>query len=216
MRKCFLKAILFLSLMTVVQGATMCFEKHVETEGGPRTWSYELGVAFITPNNIENFAFVDGSVSRADGPAGGEIYTFTVSRRLGQVVWKIDGYTFTPQLELPFTMELVNENSGGPFLAFAASLNLRWVDFPWNDYVKTSFAMGVGLNYSGQIYQMDEVRHPGNDRSHLKFNWPIQATFALPDYPDEQLMIFIIHHSGGRIFDHGGVNALGVGYRHDF
>ncbi len=117
---------------------------------------------------------------------------------------------------MPFTLELVNENSGDTFMAFAGSFNVRWIDFPWNDYVKTSFSMGVGLNYSDRIYQMDQIRHPGDDRSRLKFNWPIQATFALPSYPDHQLTAFIIHHSGGGMFDHGGLNAFGIGYRRDF
>jgi len=197
-------------------GATVCFEKHVETEGGPATWNYEFGVAMITSNSIEDFVGFGDSVSGADGPEGGEIYTFTISRRLGQLVWNTGGHTFTPQIELPFTLEVVNENSQDPFLAFSGSLNVRWVDFPWNDYIKTTFSMGIGLNYSDQIYQIDQVRHPGDDRSHLKFNWPIQATLALPDYPDKQLMIFIIHHSGGNIFDDGGMNGLGFGYRGEF
>ncbi|MBG7607495.1 MAG: hypothetical protein IZT59_05655 [Verrucomicrobia bacterium] len=216
MRAFLTSLVVFFSLLRISQGATVFFEKHIETEGGPRTWAYELGVAFITPNEIENFLFINDTVSRADGPAGGEIYTFTASRRLGQLVWKIGDHTFTPQLELPFTMELVNENAGNTFMAFAGSFNVRWIDFPWNDYVKTSFSMGVGLNYSDEIYLMDQIRHPGNDRSRLKFNWPIQATFAFSDYPDDQLMLFIIHHSGGRLFDHGGLNALGIGYRRDF
>ena len=155
-------------------------------------------------------------ITRSQGDAGGEIYTFTASRRLGQFVWNLDDYTFTPQLELPFTLEVVNENSESPFLAFASSFTVRWVDFPWNKYLRTSFSMGLGLNYSSETYAMDRERHPGRDRSHLKFNWPIQATFALPRYPDNQLMLYIVHHSGGRIFDHGGLNALGIGFRRDF
>jgi hypothetical protein len=216
MKKLIPSLILVLAAAAELRGATLCFEKHVETTDGPRTWAYELGVAMITPNGIEDFVGYGDSISREDGPGGGEIYSFTASRRLGQLVWNVGGHTFTPQVEMPLTLELVNENSGGPFVAFAGSITVRWVDFPWNDYVKTTFAMGLGLNYSGQIYEIDQIRHRGDDRSNLKFNWPIQATFALPDHPDDQLMIFIIHHSGGRIFDRGGLNALGIGYRRDF
>ena len=170
----------------------------------------------ITTNNIENFAFVGDHIDRAKGPSGGEIYLFTVSRRLGELVWNVGGHRFTPQLELPFSMEIVDENEGSPFAAFAVSFNVRWVDFPWNDYLKTSFAMGIGLNLTTDVYGEDQVRHPGDERSRLKFNWPIQLTLALPAYPDDQLTVFIIHHSGGRIFDDGGFNALGLGYRRDF
>lgn len=216
MRKLLPILIMLLPAVADIQGATVCFEKHVETANGPRTWSYELGVAMITSNSIEDFVGFGDAVSRASGPGGGEIFTVTASRRLGQLVWNVGGHTFTPQIELPFTMEVVNENTGSNFPAFACSINVRWIDFPWNDYVKTTFSMGLGLNYSEQIYQIDEIRHPGEDRSHLKFNWPIQMTFSLPDRPDDQLMIYIIHHSGGETFDHGGMNALGVGYRRDF
>lgn len=215
-----LKSYYFLILLILsaafAEAATLSFEKHEEVEGGPRSWAYEVGAAFITPNRIKNFTGVGTSVRRSQDDAGGEIYSFTASRRLGQLVWNLNGSTFTPQLELPFTMEVVDENSGSPFLAFAGSFNMRWVDFTWNEYVRTSLSMGLGLNYSSEIYKMDQERHPAESRSHLKFNWPFQATFALPGYPDDQLMIYIIHHSGGHLFDHGGLNALGIGYRRDF
>lgn len=195
---------------------TIRFEKHEKIKDGPNSWAYEAGVAFITPNRIKNFVGKGKKISRYRGDGGGEIYSFTASRRLGQLVWDFADCTFTPQLELPFTMEIVNENSGKPFLAFASSFSMRWVDFFWDKYVRTSFSMGLGLNVSSEIYKVDQERHPDTHRSHVKLNWPIQATFALPGYPDNQLIVYIVHHSGGRLFDHGGLNALGIGYRRDF
>jgi hypothetical protein len=76
--------------------------------------------------------------------------------------------------------------------------------------------MGIGLSYSSRVYAMDRERHPGEDRSHLKFDWPIQFTFALPKWPQHQLVIFNDHKSGGHIFDEGGVNSVGIGYRFAF
>lgn len=196
--------------------AKISFEKHEDVVEGPRRWTYEVGAAVITPNRIKDFLGAGKGVNRAKGDAGGEIYSFTASRRVGQMVANIADYTFTPQFELPFTLEVVDENSGNPFPAFASSFTVRWVDFPWNVYVPTSFAMGVGLNFSSELYKIDQERHPDMHRSRLKINWPIQLTFALPSYPDDQLMVYIIHHSGGRMLDHGGLNALGIGYRRDF
>jgi hypothetical protein len=63
---------------------------------------------------------------------------------------------------------------------------------------------------------VDRERHPGQDRSHLKFDWPIQVTFALPRWPQHQLVLFVDHQSGGHIFDEGGVNSYGIGYRFEF
>jgi len=193
--------------------AAISFIPHSDSDG-KRDWAFEIGVAFITSNNIAELT--SGQVDIDSGPAGGEIYTLTASRRLGELQWQIGGRTFTPQIELPLTLEIIDENGRKPFLDFNASVVVRWIDFPWNDRLKTTFSMGLGLSYSEKVYLMDIQRHEDDSRSHLKFNWPIQMTFALPDNPDNQLMLFIVHQSGGRIFDRGGVNSLGVGYRRDF
>lgn len=178
-------------------------------------WSFETGVAFITKNNIGEI--FSGEITRDTGDAGGELYQLTATKHLASLQWEIFGETFTPQVELPLCLEIVDENSRDPFLDYNASLQLRWVDFPWNDTITTSFGVGLGLSYSSKIYLMDHQRHPGEDRSHLKFNLPIHLSFALPAYPDQELIFYLAHQSGGfHIFDKGGVNSLGIGLRHRF
>lgn len=168
----------------------------------------------ITSSNIEDFPLA--SVEQASGPGGGEVYSLTASRRIGELRWKTGRHTFTPQIEIPATLEIVDERGSSAFPNYNLSFVVRWIDFPWNEYVSTSVSMGIGLSYSQRIYQIDKDRHPGDDRSYLKFNWPIQMTLALPDYKEHQLMMFISHHSGGHIFDNGGFNSLGMGYRREF
>lgn len=217
MKSVFMIVVATAGMLASAGGASLCFVPHGKGTGEARAWAFEFGVATITNNNIEDFTFTRDRVERGTGPAAGEIYAFTASRRIGELQWEIFGKTFTPQLELPFTIDIVDENSRSPFFDAAASFTVRWIDFPWNEYLETSFAMGIGLSYSQKIYLMDIQRHPDDDgRSKLKFNWPIQMTFAHPDHPQHQLMIFIQHHSGGHVFDHGGVNHLGIGYRHGF
>lgn len=208
-------ALLPLLLPAACGAASICFTPNCG-EDGRGDWAFEVGVAMITDNNIEDFASPSFSLERVHGPSGGNIYTFTASRRLGELKWEIGGCTFTPQLEVPLTLEIVDENSRSPFLDFNASFAVRWIDFPWNEYVSTSFAMGVGLSYSSEIYLADIDRHPDEDRSKLKINFPIQLTLALPEYPQHQIMVFIAHQSGGHMFDEGGVNSLGFGYRRGF
>lgn len=193
--------------------AALTFIPH-ESGGDKSDWTFELGLAFITENNVEDFTSGRYSIGRDD--AGGEIYVLTASRRLGELEWTIGNNTFRPQLELPLTLEIVDENSRSPFLDFNVSFNVRWVDFPWNCHLHTTLSMGLGLSYSEKVYLMDIQRHPDRDRSHLKFNWPIALTFANPDDPTHQVMFFILHQSGGRIMDRGGVNSVGFGYRRDF
>jgi hypothetical protein len=210
--KYLLPAILWSVGFTAVPAA-ITFVPHSEADG-KRAWAFEAGVALITSNNVEDF--MSGRFRIESGPAGGEIYTLTASRRLGELHWHVRGNTFRPQVEMPLTLEIVDENGRAPFLDYNASVMVRWIDFPWNDKVRTSFAMGVGLSYSEKVYLMDIQRHPNDSRSHLKFNWPIQFTFASPDHPDHLFMLMLVHQSGGRTFDKGGVNSLGLGYRRDF
>lgn len=196
-----------------LKAASLCFEPH-QADDGRGCWAFEAGVAFMTSNNIGEV--VTGDINFDDGAAGAEIYSVTASRRLGQFKLDLWGHTFHPQLEAPFTLEFVDQNSGSSFFNFNASLVVRWEEFPWSDVVSMTVSTGLGLSYSEEIYAMDLQRHPDSDRSRLKFNWPIQVTFALPAYPDHQLMLFLAHKSGGHVFDRGGFNSLGFGYRFSY
>lgn len=185
-----------------------------EPEIGRADWAFEAGVAFITASNIEELA--TGQIDFESGSAGGLIYRLTAARQLGEFEWSIGDSVFRPQLEMPLTLEIADENGRAPFFDLNAGITLRWVDFPWNDWISTEFSMGLGLSYSEKVYLMDIARHPSRERSRWKFDWPIQLTFAHPEHPDHQFMLFIAHQSGGRIFDRGGVNSVGFGYRKGF
>jgi hypothetical protein len=179
-----------------------------------RDWSVQLGVAFITGQNIGEI--FGGKLSRAEGAGEGEAYSLT----LGYVAHRFEvpfrERVLKPQLETYLTLTLVDERGRSVFPDYNGGVGFRWVDFPWDRWVDTGFFMGVGLSYSGRVYQIDRVRHPERDRSHLKFDWPIQLTFAIPQWPEHQLVIYNDHQSGGRIMDRGGVNSLGVAYRLEF
>jgi len=184
-------------------------------DNGPdplRNWAFEYGYAYITHDTIDNVALARTSV--ADGPAGGHMQLFTAAYRLGEPAWKIGGQTYKPLLELPLTLGVVDENGRSPFPNYAASFQVRWRDFPWNEWVSTTISMGVGLAYSEKIFLMDRQTHPGRYRSRVKINWPTEISLALPQFPQYQLTLFIMHQSGGHIFDRGGINDFGFGYRH--
>ena len=196
-----------------LKAAGLSFVPH-QSESERRTWAFETGVSFLTPDNIG--AIFSGNLNIDDGPAGGEIYSFTAARRLGEFKLDLWRHTFRPQLEIPLMLEIIDENSRSPFWDINASLAIRWEQFPWNHLVKTTLTSGVGLSYSSQIYLMDIKRHPMQDRSKFKINWPLQLTLAMPQHPDHQLMLYIAHQSGGNLFDEGGTNGLGVGYRFSY
>lgn len=178
-------------------------------------WTFEFGVALMTENDIDDF--IEGKVDFEYGDAGATTYQFTATKKITELSFEFFGEQFTPWIEMPLCLELVDENANEPFLVYNASMQVRWVDFPWNSCLRTTFAAGLGLSYASQIYDMDIQRHPGEDRSHLKFNVPIQISFSLPDAPQHQVIFFISHHSGGfGFFDRGGVNSIGASYAYSF
>jgi hypothetical protein len=178
-------------------------------------WAFEFGVAVISENNIGEI--FSGDINRGDGPAGGEIYQFKATKTLDVFAWNIGGEIFRPHLEMPLCLEVVDENGRRPFLDYNASVQLRWVDFPWNSWIETSIAIGLGLSYSEKIYAMDIQRHPGENRSHMKFNLPIEISFGLPGNNNERLSFYLAHQSGGfHLFDKGGVNSLGIAFSRTF
>lgn len=207
LRLMILQTLVAWSLTASAPAALLCFESRDGSELRDK-WAFEAGVAFITQSSIEELLLLsDAALAR--GRAGGEIYSVSAVRRLG---WLHIG-PFRPEVELPLTLEIVDENGRSPFVDLNAAFALRWTEFPWNDFVRTTLATGVGFTWSEEVYQVDIDRHPDRDRSRWKFHWPIQVTFALPNHPEHQLKLFLTHQSGGHVFDEGGVNSVGIGYR---
>lgn len=175
-------------------------------------WSFEFGMARLTENTLGDI--LSGHISVDDSDSGGEIYQVTATKAWKAFDLNLADHEFHPLLETPFCLEMVEENSRFPFFDLNAAVQGRWVDFPWNPCLRTSFAIGLGLSYSSKLYLNDIKYHPNEDRSYLKFDLPIQFTFALPSHPNEELVCYLAHHSGGfGIFDKGGVNSVGIGLR---
>ncbi|MBE0543487.1 MAG: hypothetical protein IH623_19255 [Verrucomicrobia bacterium] len=177
-------------------------------------WSFAFGVGIISDTRVHDYFTVN--YKELNGPGSGLTYNLTASYRLREFDWKLWNSRVQPQLELPFMLTLVDEDGKDMFPDYNLGLTFRWRDFPWNHFVYTTFAIGGGLSYSSKIWTADRQRHEGEDRSNLKYWLPLEFTLALPRYPQHQLMLFIDHQSGGWMFDTGGVDVWGAGYRIQF
>lgn len=181
----------------------------------PKNWAFEMGMAVLTEDDLGEI--VTGHISTDRTTAGGEVYQITATRTIDSFPLYFGKNEIQTQLELPLCLEYVSQNDGDDFFTYNFALQVRVLTFPWNDIVKTSFAVGGGLSYSEQVYSNDRRFHEGKERSHIKFNLPVQLTFALPQRPDQELMLYLAHHSGGfGTFDVGGVNSVGMGVRWKF
>lgn len=178
-------------------------------------WSLAFGIGIIgetTPGDYLRLGF-----DRLSGPGEGLTYNVTVGYQLHEFNWEVGSRKFQPALELPFMLTLVDQKEGGLTPDLNLGVLVRWRNFPWNRYVRTTFGIGAGLSYSFDDWTADEQRHPDDpDRSNLKFWMPVEITFSLPGHPEHEVFLFIDHQSGGHILDPGGIDAWGFGYRFHF
>jgi hypothetical protein len=179
---------------------------------GDGKWTLGTSVAVIADNTT--FGLLRNQGNDADGDAGGLIYQLDASYRLKVFNFQVGDHIFHPTLELRGGLGFVDENSGKTFMNYSAEAVFHWRDFPWNEYVATSFGIGGGLLYSEKVLAIDRIRHPGEERSHFKFSLPLELTFALPKYPQLQLLLFNHHFSGAHVFDEGGFDTFGGGLRY--
>jgi len=99
------------------------------------------------------------------------------------------------------------------------AVDFRWTDFPWNRYLATTIALADGPSYASQIDEEERLRSGDNRGSNLLNFFSPEITFALPDRPDDQLMLRFQHRSG--IFGlingvEGGSSFAVIGYRRAF
>ncbi len=101
---------------------------------------------------------------------------------------------------------------------FDAALVGRWLYFPWNRYVVTTFAVGEGLSYStGKLlFEPTDQRLAQNLLDYMLF----ELTFALPQCQHWSIVTRVHHRSGiyglfpGDI--HQGSNFLCTGIKYTF
>jgi hypothetical protein len=213
-RVCFRLTLLGLVFAASPAAAQLTLDFQKSEEPIHRRWAFMVGMGRITSNSVNDI--VHGDIDFADGDDAGNLYLVGASCLLGEMRVRAGRWLLRPTLETPFTVEIFDEHSRRPFRSYNASIQLRWRRFPWNRKVATTLAMGVGLSYSERIPRMERKAHKGGHVSQLRFAWPIELTLAHPKWPQHQMVLFVAHRSGGRLFDRKGLNSVGLGYRFSF
>ncbi|MEN6319641.1 MAG: hypothetical protein ABFD82_12890 [Syntrophaceae bacterium] len=126
-------------------------------------------------------------------------------------------YSFTKHLDLELEGQGVKHMGDQHHWEFNGLFTLRWLTFPWNKYIITTFAIGEGLSYATKTPEREEESH-GNTSRYLNYLM-VDLTFALPETPQWNLVLRLHHRSGiFGIFDdvEGASNALGIGLKYKF
>ena len=95
----------------------------------------------------------------------------------------------------------------------------RWLPFPWDKYLDTSFAFGAGLSYASETPKVEEQRRgEGQTQSFLSYLM-LELEFALPEAQHWSVITRVHHRSGAfGLFNGvtGGSNAVAFGVRYRF
>lgn len=105
-----------------------------------------------------------------------------------------------------------------PVYEYDGYIILRWTKFPWRKYLRTSLAAGEGVSYASHVPYVEQCVNSTNSRRLLNYLM-FEVTFALPKYPDVELVGRIHHRSKAYgVFGNGnaGSNDVGVGVRYYF
>jgi hypothetical protein len=76
---------------------------------------------------------------------------------------------------------------------FVGLIIARWHEFPWNDYVNTSVAVGEGISYYTEVSNVEkkDEENAQNALNYLMF----ELALGLPQYPKWDLVLRIHHRS---------------------
>jgi hypothetical protein len=102
---------------------------------------------------------------------------------------------------------------------FWGALYVRYTAFPWNRFIRTTVAVNTGLNYATETTQRERESSPDGEGDRLLHYFGPEVTFALPSYPQNELVFRFHHRSGafGFVSDtEGGEQFATVGFRRRF
>jgi hypothetical protein len=97
---------------------------------------------------------------------------------------------------------------------FTSAIVARWITFPWNDYVKTTIAVGDGPSFATKPPRLEKKNF--DEAKRLQNYVFLELTFGLPRYPQWDFVIRIHHRSGvfGVLGGSGSsIPAIGVKYK---
>jgi hypothetical protein len=167
-----------------------------------RNWAATLYAGQLTDETLGNVIRADFSMEDAYWVGLG------LTRRI---------YTYRHYFDLEFEGQ-VNKFFGDQdnwefdFLGY-----FRWLPFPWDRYLDTSFAAGAGLSYATSVPEV-EVENQGDSAQFLGA-LSFEFTFALPRIPQWNLVAGIHHRSGaGGTFSgiRSASNGFDIGIRYWF
>ena len=183
-------ALIFLSLVP-------CSDAHAERDWALTLYSGKMTDADLGKTAMFNFEFENAY-----------IVDLGLSRRL---------YTFQNYFDIEIEGQIARYFGDQDNWEFDLVAYFRWLLFPWNEYLNTSFAAGAGLSYATSVPAIEAKLY--DDTSQFLGALMFEFAFSLPHVPQWSLVTGIHHRSGaGGVFSgvQGASNAWVIGIRYTF
>jgi len=183
-------ALIFLSLVP-------CSDAHAERDWALTLYSGKMTDADLAKTAMFNFEFENAY-----------IVDLGLSRRL---------YTFQNYFDIEIEGQIARYFGDQDNWEFDLVAYFRWLLFPWNEYLNTSFAAGAGLSYATSVPAIEAKNY--EDTARLLGALMFEFAFSLPNVPQWSLVTGIHHRSGaGGAFSgvQGASNAWVIGIRYSF
>jgi hypothetical protein len=138
------------------------------------------------------------------------VYVLSVGKELGRLKDRVG-----MEVEGQFGQHNGGQNHGEINGAFT----LRWLPFPWDRYLDTSFAFGNGLSYAFKEPQLEIIENEDNESSQWLYYFLVELAFQVPKQHRWDVFVRIHHRSS--VFTlinnvDAGSNFLGLGLRYRF
>jgi hypothetical protein len=126
-------------------------------------------------------------------------------------------YTFRDYFNIEMEGQIAKHFGDQDQWEFDLVAYFRWLPFPWDAYLDTSFAAGAGLSYAASVPKIEAKNYDKASRflGALMF----EIAFSLPHVQQWSLVTGIHHRSGaGGLFSgiRGASNAWDIGLRYSF
>ena len=175
------------------------------TDAGPRAtdWSAAVYGGRLSDNRIGEILYFRTQLEPS------HVWAVLLSREV---------YRVTDDLRAELEGNLARHTGLQDHFEINAAFLLRWRRFPWDRFVRTTLAYGVGPSYA--LRKPPVERRSGRDPAHLLVFMPVEVTLAPPERFERawKTLVRVHHRSGayGVISNASGSNFVTLGLRYRF
>lgn len=131
--------------------------------------------------------------------------------------WSYANALENPRHQWEFEAQLAKHARGQSHWEVNALVVYRWKNFPWNQTLQTTLAVGEGLSYATETPLLEEASNTNVGAARLLNYILVEAAFAPPVVTDWSLVVRVHHRSGVfGLFDdvEGGSNIIAAGIKY--